>query len=178
MSRKLVDDIIRPIERNPLQAYLDNRIQLFDVIEKILQETGPAKVYISTFSTSEEFLRRIYRLKKEGLILRSAMLADLKASRKTVILYSLISNTFDECYLAENHSKVILIENSRFRVSICTSQNQTRGNRTESGMISTDPAIYETLLQQFKEIINQKAILLDGLFQRNRYARWRNSLSS
>jgi hypothetical protein len=164
MSRKLVDDIIRPIERNPLQAYLDNRIQLFDVIEKILQETGPAKVYISTFSTSEEFLRRIYRLKKEGLILRSAMLADLKASRKTVILYSLISNTFDECYLAENHSKVILIENSRFRVSICTSQNQTRGNRTESGMISTDPAIYETLLQQFKEIINQKAILLDGLF--------------
>lgn len=110
MSRKLVDDIIRPIERNPLQAYLDNRIQLFDVIEKILLETGPAKVYISTFSTSEEFLRRIYRLKKEGLILRSAMLADLKASRKTVILYSLISNTFDECYLAENHSKVILIE--------------------------------------------------------------------
>jgi hypothetical protein len=164
MSRKLVDDIIRPLAKNPLQAYLDNRIQLFDVIDKILEETGPAKVYISTFSTSEEFLRRIYRLKLEGRIQRATMLADLKASRKTVILYSLIAHTFDECYLAENHSKVILIENARFRVSICTSQNQTRGNRTESGMISTDPAIYETLLEQFRTIVNTKAILLDGLF--------------
>jgi hypothetical protein len=162
--KKLVDDIIRPIGQHPLQAYLDNRIQLFDVIEKILSETGPAKVYISTFSTSEEFLRRIYRLKREGRISRATMLADLKASRKTVILYSLISHTFDECYLAENHSKVILIENSRFRVSICTSQNQTRGNRTESGMISTDPAVYETLLDEFKSIVKTKAILLDGLF--------------
>jgi hypothetical protein len=162
--KKLVDDIIRPIAKYPLQAYLDNRIQLFDVIEKILEETGPADVYISTFSTSEEFLRRIYRLKKEGRILHATMLADLKASRKTVILYSLIAHTFDECYLAENHSKVILIESSRYRVSICTSQNQTRGNRNESGMISTDAVVYDTLLEQFKKIVNAKAILLDGLF--------------
>lgn len=161
---KLIDQIIRPLSDAPLQAYLDNRVQLFDIIERILSETGPAKIYISTFSTSEEFLRRIFRLRKRGLLTKATMLTDLKASRKTVNLYTLISNVFDEVFLAENHSKVILIQNSRWMVSICTSQNQTRGNRTESGMITTDPRIYLDLQRQFSEIVNTKAIQLNGLF--------------
>lgn len=161
---KLVDQIIRPLSDAPLQAYLDNRVQLFDIIEKVLSETGPAKICISTFSTSEEFLRRIFRLRKRGLLTKAIMLTDLKASRKTVNLYSFISNVFDEVFLAENHSKVILIQNARWMVSICTSQNQTRGNRTESGMITTDPRIFLDLQRQFSDIVNTKAIQLNGLF--------------
>ena len=161
---KLINQIIRPLSDAPLQAYLDNRVQLFDIIERILSETGPAEIYISTFSTSEEFLRRIYRLRKRGLLTKATMLTDLKASRKTINLYTLISNVFDEVFLAENHSKVILIQNARWMVSICTSQNQTRGNRTESGMITTDPRIFLDLQRQFSEIINTKAIQLNGLF--------------
>lgn len=161
---KLVNQIIKPLSGTPLQAYLDNRIQLFDIIEKILSETGPAEIYISTFSTSEEFLRRIYKLRQKGLITRATMLTDLKASRKTINLYTFISNVFDDVFLAENHSKVILIRNSKWMVSICTSQNQTRGNRTESGMITTDPRIFLDLQSRFSEIVNTKAIQLDGLF--------------
>lgn len=130
----------------------------------ILSETGPAEIYISTFSTSEEFLRRIYRLKRRGQLIRATMLADLKASRKTVNLYTFIANVFDEVYLSENHSKVILIQNARWQVSICTSQNQTRGNRVESGIITTDPAVFIQLRERYAHIINTNAIQLDGLF--------------
>jgi hypothetical protein len=164
MSRGLIDLIIKPIKSAPLQAYLDSRIQLFDVIDKILGETGPADILISTFSTSEEFLRRIYKQKQAGKIRHAVMMADMKAAKKTVILNALIRSIFDQCYLTENHSKVILISNEKWRVSICTSQNQTRGNRTESGMISTDPVIYEDLFESYKNIVSTKAILLDGLF--------------
>lgn len=161
---KLIDQIIKPLSKYPLQAYLDNRIQLFDVIDKILSETGSAEIYISTFSTSEEFLRRIYKLKDQGRITKATMLIDLKASRKTVNLYTFISSVFDDVYLAENHSKVILIKIEKWQVSICTSQNQTRGNRTESGMISTDPCIFLDLQQRFADIINTNSIQLNGLF--------------
>ena len=161
---KLVNQILKPLSDAPLQAYLDNRVQLFDIIEYILSQTGPASVCISTFSTSEEFLRRIFNLRKKGLITSAVMLADLKASRKTVNLYKLIVNVFDYVYLAENHSKVILIHNDKWCVSICTSQNQTRGNRTESGMISTSPEIFFNLQGQFSDIVNNHAILLNGLF--------------
>lgn len=163
---KIIDEILKPLSTMPLQAYVDSRIQLFDVIEKILRETGPAEIYISTFSTSEEFLRRISKFKSTGLISRAVMLTDLKASKKTVNLYQFISLVFDAVYLGENHSKVILIHNDKWSVSVCTSQNQTRGNRAESGMISTDKAIYSTLFTSLSQIIQTKSIQLDGLFKR------------
>lgn len=98
------------------------------------------------------------------MITKATMLTDLKASRKTINLYTFISSVFDDVFLSENHSKVILIRNSKWMVSICTSQNQTRGNRTESGMITTDPRIFLDLQTRFSEIVNTKAIQLDGLF--------------
>lgn len=156
--------MIKRLSEAPLQAYLDNRFQLFDIIRRILQEIGSAQIYISTFSTSEEFLRHIFRLRQKGLISRAVMLTDLKASRKTVNLYAFITNVFDDVYLTENHSKVILLANEKWHVSICTSQNQTRGNRTESGIITTDRTVYDTLFSRFSDIINNKAIHLDGLF--------------
>lgn len=163
---KVIDEILKPLSTTSLQAYVDSRIQLFDVIEKILRETGPAEIYISTFSTSEEFLRRISKFKSSGLISRAVMLTDLKASKKTVNLYQFISLVFDAVYLGENHSKVILIHNDKWSVSVCTSQNQTRGNRAESGMISTDKVIYSTLFTSLSQIIQTKSIQLDGLFKR------------
>ena len=57
---KIVSRLLKPLSDVPLQAYLDNRLQLFDVLEFILAQTGPAKVYVSTFSTSEEFLRSFF----------------------------------------------------------------------------------------------------------------------
>ena len=86
---KHVNRLLKPLSDVPLQAYLDNRLQLFDVLEFILSQTGPAKVYVSTFSTSEEFLRRLFSLRKRQLILHSVLMADLKAAKKTVNLYTL-----------------------------------------------------------------------------------------
>ena len=159
---KHVDRLLKPLSDVPLQAYLDNRLQLFDVLEFILLQTGPAKVYVSTFSTSEEFLRRLFSLRKRMLIIKSVLLADLKAARKTVNLYTFMSSVFDDVYLSENHSKLLLVEN-RWMVTVVTSQNQTRGNRTECAIITTQPDIFLTLRDQFSEIINTRSIHLDGI---------------
>ena len=98
---KHVNRLLKPLSDVPLQAYLDNRLQLFDVLEFILLQTGPSKVYVSTFSTSEEFLRRLFSLRKRMLIIKSVLLADLKAARKTVNLYTFMSSVFDDVYLSE-----------------------------------------------------------------------------
>ena len=158
---KHVNRLLKPLSDVPLQAYLDNRLQLFDVLESILSQTGPANV--STFSTSEEFLRRLFSLRKRQLILHSVLMADLKAAKKTVNLYTFMSSVFDDVYLTENHSKVLLIENDRWMVTVVTSQNQTRGNRTECAMITTQPDIFLTLRDQFSEIINTRSIHLNGI---------------
>lgn len=162
---KVIDEILKPLSKAPLQAYLDDRVQLFDVIEKILREIGPSEVYISTFSTSEEFLRRIFRLKQEGLITYATLWTDLKAAKKTVNLYRFISQVFDEVNLGENHSKVVLFRSKNRCVSVCTSQNQTRGNRAESGMISTSPELFESLLKRYLHFSNHKSININALYR-------------
>lgn len=163
---KVVRQILKPLSDKPLQVYLDNRIQLFDVIEFILSEIGTADVYITTFSTSEEFLRKMFRFRQKGMVRKASMLIDLKATKKTVNLYTFINSVFDNVYLGENHSKVILLTNAKWSVSIVTSQNQTRGNRVESGIISTDKKIFSTLMDSLISIIEDKTIQLNGLFDR------------
>lgn len=41
--------MLKPLSEAPVQAYLDNRLQLYDTLEFVLRFTGPAHVAISTF---------------------------------------------------------------------------------------------------------------------------------
>lgn len=158
--------MLKPLSEAPVQAYLDNRLQLYDAIEFVLQHTGPAHVAISTFSTSEEFLRRLIRLRSRGQIQSAVLLTDLKASKKTLNLYQFMHNVFDRVHLADNHSKVVLIHNEQYAFVIVTSQNQTRGNRWESAVICNTPLVYTTLYNQFFEILEHNSIALETLLRR------------
>lgn len=147
------------LHRNPIQVYLDDQVQLYNVIEGVLEQTGPAKLTITTFSTSEEFLRRIYKMRQRGLIRHARLITDFKAAQKTAILYQFMAQVFDDVFLAPNHSKVVLVDAVTARVAIVTSQNQTRGNRTEAGVILNDSGVYDTLSKKVEILINKSANL-------------------
>ena len=57
------------LEKCGTQTYFSNVVQLMDVVDWILDQTGPADIMISTFSTSEEFIRRLWRMKARGRVL-------------------------------------------------------------------------------------------------------------
>ncbi len=139
-----LDNLAAPWIR-PVQAYFSCRSQLADLIGWALRHIGPAAVRVSTFSTSEEFLRRIARFRKEGLITDCSLFCDLRAARKTTALRGFVRSVFSSVRLCENHSKVVLLANDRHRIAIVTSQNQTRGNRFEAGIITSDPAVFASL---------------------------------
>ena len=106
----------------------------------------------TTFSISEEFLRRIYFIKKRHPA-RFIVIIDRKALQKTVQLWRFISAVYDEVWISDNHSKILLIEHPDGRkASLVTSQNLTRGNRAESAVISSDPAIYAQLHADFEDL--------------------------
>lgn len=163
---KRVSRFFLPLKEHPLQTFLGPGLQLADIIGWGLEQIGPADVFVSTFSTSEEFLRRFYRIRSQGYVKSSVLLIDLKATRKTLNLYRFISSVFDCCYLAENHSKVVLMRSSSACLCLVTSQNQTQGDRTECYVLSTSPEIYSTLHNQFLHITTEKSMLLNDIFQR------------
>ena len=163
---KRVQTILQPLNKQSFQCYLGTGLHTLGLLGWILEQTGHADVYVSTFSTSDAFLSGFYRLKKRGMIGNSVLVADLKASNKTMKLYRLMQKCFDTVYLSMNHSKIVLVQNDKYTISVITSQNQTYGDRAECTMVTTDQRIFLDLFTGLQNIVNHDSIQLNGLFNR------------
>lgn len=159
MSRgRRIDDILQPLTRQSNQYFLGNGLHTLGLLGWILSQTGRADVWVSTFSTSDAFCSGFLNLRKKGLIGKASLVADLKASRKTIQLAKLMSSCFDNVYLAQNHSKIVLVQNERWTVSVISSQNQTYGDRAECTMVTTSQQAFLDLYTGLDNIIKKVAI--------------------
>ena len=166
MKRNLdINKILRPLSDTPYQAYLSNAVQVADVLEWILEQVGEAEVWQTSFSISEEFLRRLFFIEKSGRVKAFHLILDHKATNKTLKLWAFISQVIERTYLADNHSKILLVKsNAGDTVCVVTSQNLTRGNRSESAFITTDKEIFATLHSQVDDLISNHSVPLNDLF--------------
>ncbi len=92
-------------------------------------------------------------MKEKGMVSSLAVIADHRTAVKALRLTLFTNNIAEKLHLGNNHAKVVLVRNNNWKVSVVTSQNQTRGNRIECGMVCTMPEIYSSLL---KSIIKEK----------------------
>ncbi len=160
-----IDTILKPLSEKPHQAYLSNAVQVADILEWILAQVGKAEVWQTSFSISEEFLRRLYFITKSNDVTRINLVLDHKATNKTLKLWAFISQVIERTYLADNHSKIFLVKSETGHwVCVITSQNLTRGNRHESAFISTDTHIFDTLYNQVNDLIKNHSVPLHDLF--------------
>ena len=161
-----LDDYLKPLAQHPLQCYLTNVLQVADVIEWVLSQFGKSTIWQTSFSISEEFLRRLYFIEKSGCVNKIHLILDFKATNKTLRLWSFLTQVIEHTYLADNHSKVILIQSDSGQVaSIITSQNLTRGNRLESAVVTTSPEVFTTFLADVQDLIENHSVPLSELFQ-------------
>lgn len=161
-----ISDILRPLKDTPGRAYLSNAVQVADILEWILSQVGVAEIWQTSFSISEEFLRRLYFICKDKRVSRINLVLDHKATNKTLKLWAFINQVIERTYLADNHSKILLVKSQKGdMVSVVTSQNLTRGNRAESAFISTDPGIFATLFSQVNDLITNHSVPLNDLFK-------------
>ena len=161
-----IDNILQPLSDTPFQAYLSNAVQVADILEWILGQVGIAEVWQTSFSISEEFLRRLFFITKDKKVSRINLVLDHKATNKTLKLWAFITQVIKRTYLADNHSKILLVKSERGdTISVITSQNLTRGNRHESAFISTSPEIFANLHAQVNDLITNHSVPLHDLFR-------------
>ena len=156
-----IDELLRPVRDVPLQAYFGQGLHTLGLLGWLLPQTGPADVWVSSYSTSEPFLNGFFLLRQKGLIRHSAILLDQRAARKTLQLERLLDAALDRVFLGQNHSKLLLLHGREMAVSVITSQNQTYGARAESTIISTDLQVFGVLMSQFVNICSSGAVELD-----------------
>ena len=161
-----IDNWLKPLASRPNQAYLTNALQVADVLDWILDQLGVSNIWQTSFSISEEFLRRLFFIEKSGRVKEFNLVLDHKATNKTLKLWAFIDQVIKRTYLADNHSKILLVQSLYGDcVSVVTSQNLTRGNRAESAFISTDKAIFTTLKKQVDDLITNHSVPLNDLFR-------------
>ena len=157
--------MLKPLASHPTQCYLTNVLQVADVLEWVLAQVGKSTVWQTSFSISEEFLRRLFFIEKSGKVDAIHLVLDFKATQKTLRLWPFLTRVIEHTYLADNHSKVILIKSDAGQtVSIITSQNLTRGNRNESAIVTTDAAVFATFHASLTDIMKNHSVPLSELF--------------
>ena len=147
-----IQEVLKPIGPDYIGVYLSNKIQLYHLIEWALTQTGKAKVTVVTFSISEEFIRKIWHLKEQQLIAEVEVVLDFKAIQKTKKILSFSKNIFDKTFYAKTHAKITLIENDRHKITIIGSQNTTRGNREENGMVTNNVDVFQKYKMEIERI--------------------------
>ena len=159
-------DIFHPLSSIITQSALTNTIQIADILEWVLKQVGRAEVWQTSFSISEEFLRRLYFITHDGSASSIHLVLDFKATNKTLSLWRFISQVIESTYLADNHSKILLIHSeSGHKVSIITSQNLTRGNRNESYIITTATQVFDKFLAEVQNLIKNHSVPLSEILQ-------------
>lgn len=156
-----IDTLLRPLAEVPAQAYFGQGLHTLGLLSWILGQTGRADVAVSSYSTSEPFLNGFFLLRKKGLVASASILLDQRAARKTLKLERLLDASFDNVFMGQNHSKLLLVRNGRFTVSVITSQNQTYGARAESTVLLSDEGVFSVLMEQFRFICGNGSVKLD-----------------
>lgn len=109
-----INEILKPLEICPEQAYLSSAIQVADILDWIIKQYGPVEVWQTSFSISEEFLRRLFFINKRSHgITQYRLILDFKATNKTLSLWPFICQTISDVFLADNHSKILLAQNKK-----------------------------------------------------------------
>ena len=112
-----------------------------DLLFFLLEQTGPARVYFTTWAISEYAIRQLYQFIEHGLILELKGIFDYRNGiRKPAELQFLHKITTD-IKAAKCHAKVTVIENDNWGISVVGSANYTRNPRIEAGVLCCDKTV-------------------------------------
>ena len=111
-----------------------------ELLQFVLERTGPARVSISTWTVTEAPVRALLALREAGLITELALLFDYRIKTRCPKAVQLVAALGARVGLAKCHAKLTVVENAEWAVTILSSQNYTRNPRIEAGVLFTDRA--------------------------------------
>jgi hypothetical protein len=143
------------------------QFSLFDIIEYCLGTTGPAAVYISTWTAAGADTQRAKDFLLHGYIKKMRWLVDRSFLSRQPDYCSILINEFgDSIRTLRNHSKFILIFNESWNFVIRTSMNLNSNPRMESFEISEDSE-FLFFLKNYVDEIFEKVPAVDNFLSKS-----------
>lgn len=138
-------------------GFTKGQFSLIELIEAVLEKTGPAKIDISTWTAANADLRSIYGFLETKNIISARFLLDFSFQRRQPAVAKQIRNIFglDSLRITRNHAKFFLISNENWKVVCKTSMNLNQNPRFEDFDLSTDPDLFSFLQELFNEFFKK-----------------------
>lgn len=123
--------------------YSNGAFNLVQLMLYVLKQTGPAHVFLSTYSIAEDSISTLRRYVDDGTILSIRFLIDNRVRSISPKPFAHLIASFPDAYRCTSlHAKVALISNDDWYVSIVGSQNATHNPKLERGIIHTSEDIW------------------------------------
>lgn len=159
-------DIVSEVLSNPSQLgvishgktkhfYSNGAFNLIQLTLYVLKQTGPADVFISTYSIAEDSITALRRLYESGNIRSIQFIIDNRVRTISPKPFEHLVKAFPGCYRCTAlHAKVVCISNKDWHISIVGSQNATHNPKLERGIIHTDPEVWMFDIKNLQHVFN------------------------
>lgn len=107
-----------------------------DLLLHLLGLTGPARVWIATWSMTEEPVRMLVQALDTGLITELSALLDVRVRVRNPKVLAFAKHNLAKVTETVCHAKVTVIENESWSIAIVGSANYTNNPRIEAGVVS------------------------------------------
>lgn len=129
---------------------------MHDLLEYVLDITGPAEVRCFTWAVSMPGAQKIIRLISSGQITRCYFMAHYMMRKMCADAIAVLKGHCEKCVGARNHSKGFILKNDRWTVSVIASCNYSNNPTIEGGAITTDPNVYAMNLKWLDPIFENE----------------------
>lgn len=125
-----------------IHFYSFGSFNMMRLIFHLLDQTGPADIFMCSYSISQQTIEAITRRRKKGLIKDIRFIIDHRVKTMKPKPLQMLLQNFEVRFNAI-HAKVSLIENDDWHISIVSSQNATDNPKIERGIIIPFKDVFE-----------------------------------
>jgi hypothetical protein len=149
-------EAVAGLERDGMELFglTKGQFSLTDMIEAILQKTGPADLSISTWTAANGDVTRMLELLNSGAIRSCRWLVDLTFMRRCPQLTAEIRAKFgaDAIRVTKTHAKFCTITNDDWQIALRSSMNLNQNPRMESFQVGHDPVLCQFLSEVLDDV--------------------------
>jgi hypothetical protein len=139
------------IQGKTLHYYSNGSFNLVRLLLYIIKQTGPVHVFMTSYSISQTSIEQLKNKIDKGDILSYRVIVDNRVRSLSPKPFQMLATSFDyRC--SAIHSKVALLWNDSWKISIVTSQNATDNPKLERGTIFTSEDVFQF---DFKNLTNE-----------------------
>ena len=124
--------------------YSAGAFDLIHLLFYLLKQTGPASLFLTTYSISMDSIAALRRKLDGGEVRDVRFLIDNRVRSISPKPFDCLVASFPQQYRClALHAKVALLYNEKWKISIVGSQNATHNPKLERGIIHTDKDIFD-----------------------------------